>query len=162
MLLAQGLDVGRAPVQQDPGDPRARGIARDALQAVRDARVQQERRGPLGFGSARMYVVFVPPDGRVLPQIMDIDELPDLPDPELVGNLMAVLSSVLDAPHNVGTQLAVLYARPGRRGLSGADCAWASALVTAARRHGAPLWLVHVANDEELLVVPPDHVPDTA
>jgi hypothetical protein len=93
---------------------------------------------------------------------MDIDELPDLPDPELVGNLMAVLASVLEAPPNRGTRVAVLYARPGGRGLSGADRAWASALLAAARGHGVPLWPVHVANDEDLLVAPPDDVPDSA
>jgi hypothetical protein len=118
--------------------------------------------GPLGFGSSRLFVVFVSLEGRVHPRIMDIEELPDLPDPELVGTLMAVLASLLDAVHPAGTRVAVLYARPGRRGPSRADRAWASAVLEAGRRRGVPLWPVHLANDEELLVATPDDLVDSA
>lgn len=117
---------------------------------------------PLGFATARLYVGFVMPEGEVVPHLIDIDDLPDLPDPELVGNLMGILASVLDRTLPAGARVAVLYARPGRRGVTRADRAWASALLAAARRHDVPLWPVHLANNDEIVVAAPDDLVDSA
>jgi hypothetical protein len=51
---------------------------------------------------------------------------------------------------------------PPLTGPDRADRAWASAVLGAARRHGVPLWPVHLANDEELLVATPDDLIDSA
>jgi hypothetical protein len=118
--------------------------------------------GELGFAHARLYVLFVPPDGRVEGLLMEIDELPDLPDAASAAALMACCKQVVGEALPPQTRLAVLYARPGRRGPSVADRAWAGALTAAADRAGIAMWQVHVANDDALHVIAPDDLVEPA
>ena len=46
MLLAQGVEVGRRHVDQDPADACLHRVARDALEAVASRRSDDERRRP--------------------------------------------------------------------------------------------------------------------
>jgi hypothetical protein len=55
-----------------------------------------------------------------------------------------------------GGAVALLYTRPGRRPMNDDDRSWARSLTRAARQVEIPLWPVHFANDEELLVFAPD------
>jgi hypothetical protein len=118
--------------------------------------------GELGFTRPRLYLLFVPPDGRVEGLLMEIDDLPDLPDAESAAALMACCQQVLDGALPEQSRLAVLYVRPGRRGPSVADRAWAGTLTAAAGRARVPMWQVHVANDEALHVMAPDDLVEPA
>lgn len=118
--------------------------------------------GELGFGYARLYVQLVPPDGRVDALLMEIDDLPDIPEATDADAFLGCFKMLLDQGLPEGTRLALLYARPGRRGPSAADRAWAQALTAAAERAGVPIWQVHAANDHELRVMTPDDLVEPA
>jgi hypothetical protein len=101
--------------------------------------------GKLGFSQPQLWVMFVI-DG-FSGHLMDVRDLPDCPDPELLTNLRKVICGVVDE-----TECAFLYCRPGSRGTTASDQAWASAL-SGLFKGG---WPVHLANDCDLRVVAPD------
>lgn len=117
--------------------------------------------GELGFGSPRIYWLFTSPDGSTDGVIVEITELPDLPDTETSAAMMRGSARLL-AQLTPGARVALLYARPGRGGLSATDRAWARSLTDAAQEAGIPMWPVHVANDEALRVVAPDDLTESA
>ena len=112
--------------------------------------------GPLGFGYRRLYVVFVPPDGGVIPQITEVADLPELPDHELVANLLTMCADLIDQQMPTGTRVAFLYARPGGPAFTNADRRWGAVLLRAADQAFVPTWPVHLANDHRLRVLAPD------
>lgn len=114
--------------------------------------------GELGFGQSRLYLQFFTVDGSCTPVILDITELPDLPDADMADALMSFCDQTLQEVMEPGTRVAILYARPGGRSPRTTDLAWARFITEAARRHGVPIHPVHVANDEELGVVTPDEL----
>ena len=118
--------------------------------------------GPLGFGYPRLYVVFIPPDGRCIPHVTEVGDLPDLPDALMLANLLGICASLLDRTLPTGSRVAFLRARPGRRGISPADRAWGAALLAAADHAFVPVWPVHLANDHELRVLTPDDLAEPA
>jgi hypothetical protein len=117
---------------------------------------------PLGFGYPRLYLVFLGPDGRCVPHVTEVADLPELPDRELVTGLVQVCAHVLDDDLPTGTRVAILRARPGPRGITSADRAWAAALLAAAEEHFVPMWPVHLANDHELRVLAADDLAEPA
>lgn len=117
--------------------------------------------GELGFGSPRLYMQFTSPDRSTDGVIVEVDELPDVPDAETSAGLLNASARLL-AQMTPGTRVALLYARPGRGGLSAADRAWARSLTDAAVAADIPMWPVHVANDEALRVVAPDDLTESA
>ena len=118
--------------------------------------------GPLGFGYPRLYVVFIPPDGRCLPHITEVSDLSDLPDPLMIHNLLGICATLLDRTLPTGSRVAFLHARPGGRGITAADRAWGAALLAAADDACVPVWPVHLANDHELRVLAPDDLAEPA
>jgi len=114
--------------------------------------------GELGFAQSRLYLQFFTVEGRCTPVILDITELPDLPDDDMAEALMRFCSQALEQVAEPGTRVGILYARPGGRSPRTADLAWARFVTEAAGRHGVPIFPVHVANDEELTVVSPDEL----
>jgi hypothetical protein len=111
---------------------------------------------PLGFATTRLYLAFVEGDGEVVPHLTEIDDLPEAPDEPSLDNLMGICAALLEHTLSEGSRPAVLLARPGPAGLTPSDRAWSTALVRAAQAHGVPLWPVHVAGDDTVLVVAPD------
>ena len=111
---------------------------------------------PLGFARTRLYLAFVEGDGSVVPHLTEIDDLPAEPDEVSIDNLMGICSALLDHTLTEGSRPALLLARPGPAGLTALDRAWTSALVRSADAHRVPLWPVHVAGDDTVLVVAPD------
>jgi hypothetical protein len=114
--------------------------------------------GELGFAQSRLYLQFFTIDGRCTPLILDITDLPDLPDDRMADALMRFCSEALDHLGQPGMRVGILYARPGGRLPRTADLAWARLVTEGARRHGVPILPVHVANDEEVTVVTPDEL----
>ena len=116
---------------------------------------------PLGFGYSRVYVVFVPPGGGVIPRITEISELPEVPDRATALNFLDVCAELMDTAMPTGTRVAFLYARPGGPALTAADRAWGAGLLSAADELFVPYWPVHVANDHVLRVLAPDDLAST-
>jgi hypothetical protein len=111
--------------------------------------------GDLGFGDTLLWFQFFEADGRCAPMIQQVGELPDLPDPELLGNLMHVCARVVREIVPDGS-VAFLRSRPGGAGVTASDRSWATRLAAAAREAGVNSHPVHLANDEELRVFAPD------
>ncbi len=108
--------------------------------------------GPLGFAGRSLWLLVLDEDARPTPAILQVEDLPPRPDPQLGRSLAHVVSSVAE-----DACLAVfLLSRPGRDGLTADDLAWASMLQEVARQAGMPVWPVHRANDCALVVIAPD------
>lgn len=112
--------------------------------------------GELGFARRRLWVLLVCADGRPVPHLIRVDEIPELPG----GRLDGLLEMCQQLDDECG--VAVLLSRPGRDGVSAADRAWAGALLDAARATGVSCWPLHVANDVAVRVVAPDGLADSA
>lgn len=112
--------------------------------------------GELGFARRRLWVLLVCADGRPVPHLIRVDEIPELPG----GRLDGLLEMCQHLDDECG--VAVLLSRPGRDGVSAADRVWAGALLDAARATGVSCWPLHVANDVAVRVVAPDGLADTA
>ncbi len=110
--------------------------------------------GPLGFGSRRLWVTFTDLDGRVSPVVQQVDDVPPRAGTADCDGLMTVLDHV--RPVFEGGAVALLYTRPGSRPMHDDDRSWARSLSAAARASEIPLWPVHFANDQQLLVFAPD------
>lgn len=117
-------------------------------------------KGPLGFGSRRLWVALTDGDGRVGPVLPHIDDVPARTSPAECDGLMTMLDHL--RPFFVGGAVALLYTRPGRRPMDDDDRSSARSLVRAARQAEIPLWPVHFANDEALLVFAPDDLAGAA
>jgi hypothetical protein len=106
--------------------------------------------GELGVSRRRLRVLLVCDDGRPIPHVVQIDELPDQPGDDRV-HLLEMCQHLDDE-----AGVAVLLSRPGSVGLSVTDKAWGAALLAAARATGVSCWPLHVANDVAIRVVAPD------
>lgn len=71
--------------------------------------------GELGFGQSRLYLQFFAIDGNCTPAILDITEIPDLPDADMADALMRFCDQTLEEVMEPGTRVGILYARPGGR-----------------------------------------------
>jgi hypothetical protein len=111
--------------------------------------------GELGFGSTLLWWIFFDADGHGAPTIQQVEDLPEVPEPQGLANLMRICQQVLDdvAP---GGSVAFLRSRPGGAGITAGDRAWASGIGRAARAAGVHCHPVHLANDQELRVFAPD------
>lgn len=118
--------------------------------------------GPLGFGRRTLWLVFVATDGTVEPMVAPIDDIPEHPEEDLVGNLFWICAQVMDAELPPGTRVALLLSRPGSAQVSEGDRAWARALLAGARRAVVACEPVHLATDEGLVVIAPDDLAETA
>lgn len=107
--------------------------------------------GELGFSKSLLWVAMFDSEGRMLPTLSQVDELPAAPDDQFLESLMDAFGQVLHrfAP---GGRIAFLLSRPGRAGITAFDRVWATGLDIAARKHGVDAHLVHLANDEEVRV----------
>lgn len=114
--------------------------------------------GELGFSRSRLYVQIFYGDGRCTPVLLDVADLPDLPDASSSDRLMQFCAQAVDDLGDPAARVALLYARPGTARRRASDVAWAQQLTTSARRFGVLIFPVHVATDEMVTVVAPDDV----
>jgi hypothetical protein len=110
--------------------------------------------GPLGFSRRYLWLGLIGADRRPTPLLVQIDELPERPDPAMCDRFGAFLGHLLD--EEPGCSVALLLSRPGPAAMTTADRAWAIGLTDAARRAGIPLEPLHLATDEAVRVFAPD------
>ena len=114
--------------------------------------------GPLGFGGRSLWVHLLDDEGVSTPLILQIEDLPSLPDLQMRVRLQHVLRHLVQ---DEGGSIAFLLTEPGRSGITSGQRQWAQALAEIVRRLGLRPWPVHRANDEELVVVAPDNLAAT-
>ena len=115
--------------------------------------------GPLGFGGRSLWVHLLDAAGRPTPVILQVEDLPPLPDLGLHDGLRCIVDQLADG---TGGSIAFLLTRPGRDGITVSERRWAVALTDVVRRAGLHVWPVHWANDVELGVVAPDDLAVSA
>lgn len=106
---------------------------------------------PLGFGGHTIWMVVIQ-DDRPIPQIVEIVDSLEPPSDADVGSFAGFLTHLLDP----GCRVAFLRSRPGGGVPDTNDKAWARMLYDACRRAGAPVEVVHVAHDHDVLPIPLD------
>lgn len=110
--------------------------------------------GEPGTGHRSLWLMVLDDDERPVPFLPRIDDLPVRPGPddvERVGWFTRELVSMTGA-----ASVAFLLARPGGRRATPDDRMWGRTLVAAAERVGVPCRPVHVAGDEDVVVLAPD------
>lgn len=110
--------------------------------------------GPLGFGRCSLWFIFIEPDGQLVPNIHQIEDMPPAPADEIVG-LIGILGRVLDGSD---LSVAALWSRPGVAASRSGDLAWARGLTAGARAQGLRMWPIHLAGDDDLRVFAPDEL----
>lgn len=105
--------------------------------------------GPGCFGLRTLWILAIDSNGRALPPLLPIDDLPPRPNrfpDESIKEIVEVLVREVDADN-----VAFLISRPGRSVVTGDDRAWARAL-----RAVSPRWPVHLATADKITVIPTD------
>jgi hypothetical protein len=110
---------------------------------------------PLGFWTRRLWIMMIDADNQPVPQLTEIDDIPDELDTQLCEPLMEVSSHLL---HSIvpGGSIALLFSRPGRNPMSATDRQVARSLAAAARERCVRLRPTHFANDLVLSVFAAD------
>ena len=96
-----------------------------------------------------MWLLFLSHDGVLLPTVVPIDDVPERPDPSLVGNLCGVLADVLSEAAPRGSAVVALT-RPGGDTVDDTDRRWFRALHSAARERGASIRLLCLATQDHV------------
>lgn len=113
---------------------------------------------PLGFDSPGLWLMLIDEHDHPLPGIVEVTDCGDLPTPEELDGMAAMLRGLLDDLAPAG-RVAMLRSRPGDTPPDETDRTWAAALVAACRRGGVPTDLVHLATDRRLVPLPFDDLP---
>jgi hypothetical protein len=118
--------------------------------------------GPLGFSERLLWLLFIDGDRRATTFLTQVERLPELPDLEILRNIMHVAAGVLDSTVEGGS-LALQLSRPGRGQMSEGDRAWARGLTLAAAEIRLPLQPIHLATRDEIRrFAPDDLIPSSA
>jgi hypothetical protein len=99
-------------------------------------------------------LLFLDADGMQLPVAVPIDEVPERPDPLIVGNLCWIIAEALTL--YPGGSAVVVVTRPQAGPVGDADRYWASNLDRFARERGAPIRMLCLATPSGVLRLTPD------
>ena len=83
---------------------------------------------PPVFGACSLWLSWFGTDGRLLPIVVPVDDLPLVPDPALVMGLCQVHDSILAGQLGGDGHLAMALCRPGDPRITEDDDEWAEAL----------------------------------
>jgi hypothetical protein len=91
-----------------------------------------------------LWLFFLNRDGLQSEVVVPIDDIPDLPDPRLVGNVCYLITQVLSGDQSDGSAVIAL-SRPGPAELAEMDLHWLSALQEGAVKHRTPIRMLCLA-----------------
>jgi hypothetical protein len=94
-----------------------------------------------------LWLFFLDRNQQQLPVVVPIDDVPDDPDPELVGSLCFIIAEVLGDAEPKGSVVLVLT-RPGAAAPGYADRTWRDRLKDAADEHGARIRMMCLATPD--------------
>ncbi len=113
---------------------------------------------PLGFSKKSLWLMLIEPDGLAVPNLLEITDTAQPPDPDQRGQLATFLRSLADDVAPAGSRAAFLLSRPGDAAVAAGDRAWATALYDACREAGLPCEIVHLATDTDIRPLPLDEL----
>ena len=82
---------------------------------------------PPVFGARSLWLAWIGDDGLMLPVVVPIDDLPELPDAALLMGLRQVHDGITEAHLDGEGHLAMALCRPGRPEITASDDEWAEA-----------------------------------
>lgn len=94
-------------------------------------------------------LLFLDADGVPVPVAVPVDDVPDRPDPLIVGNLCWIIAEALTL--YPGGSAVVVVTRPGAGPAGDADRYWARNLDRVARERGAPIRMLCLATPSGVL-----------
>ena len=109
------------------------------------------------FGARSLWLMWLGADGRMLPIVVPVDDVPPRPDEGLTAGLLQIHAGVV-ADHLDGEgHLALALCRPGRPQASQDDERWAARLHAALDDQVDGTWSLHLAAGGRVsqLVAPP-------
>ena len=109
------------------------------------------------FGARSLWLAWFGPDGRMLPVVLPVDDLPRLPDHETLRGVLALHDAVTEQTDTADGHLALALCRPGPSQVTADDHAWADALREDLDPGVDGSWSLHVAAGGTVLpLVEPD------
>ncbi|WP_166531552.1 hypothetical protein [Blastococcus xanthinilyticus] len=105
---------------------------------------------PLAFAGRSLWLTWIGRDGRRLPVVVPVDDLPRTPDPVLLVRLCDVHAGVLHGQLGGAGHLALALCRPGPAEVTGDDDAWTEALRSVL---DGDAWSLHLAAAGRVLPV---------
>jgi hypothetical protein len=100
---------------------------------------------PPTFGARSLWLTWLEDDGRPLPVIIPVDDLPRLPDNGMLFGLLAVHDAIAEEHLGGGGHLAMALSRPGRPDVTDDDDAWVDALSEVLDDQIDGTWSLHLA-----------------
>ncbi len=91
-----------------------------------------------------LWLFFLDGDGMQSDVVVPIDDVPDLPDPRLAGNVCYIVSQVLSSTEPGGSAVITL-SRPGPADHGERDLHWLRALQDGAAAHNSPIRMLCLA-----------------
>jgi hypothetical protein len=100
---------------------------------------------PPVFAARSLWLAWLDGEGRMLPTVVPLDELPPLPDPRLLGSVLDLHGIVSDRSESGEAHLALALCRPGPPHPTEGDHDWADALHTELEGQLDGTWSLHLA-----------------
>lgn len=99
---------------------------------------------PPVFATRDLWLMWLGPDGRSLPLVVPVEDLPPAPAPATVTELLTLHETVVEGRPDESAHLAMALCRPGHAAVTTVDQAWAAVLRDAfAAQPGT--WSLHLA-----------------
>ena len=108
---------------------------------------------PLGFRGRSVWMMWIGPDARPLPQLVEITEDGGVDIDELRDGMTRLLQHL-----DQDLRVAFLLSRPGRDGVCDDDRERARALYDATRAADLGVEIVHLATDDDISPIPLDEI----
>ena len=80
------------------------------------------------FGARSLWLMWLADDGRALPVIIPVDDIPRVPDHAMLTGLLSVHDAISNEHLGGGGHLAIALCRPGRPEITEDDDCWLEAL----------------------------------
>ena len=100
---------------------------------------------PPVFGARSLWLMWLDDDGRALPVIIPIDDIPRVPDHAMLAGLVSVHEAISDEHLSGDGHLAMALCRPGRPEVTEDDDCWLEALSEVLDDRIDGRWSLHLA-----------------
>lgn len=97
------------------------------------------------FGARSLWLMWLTGDGRMLPVIIPVDDIPRVPDHAMLGGLLSVHEGISDEHLGGDGHLALALCRPGRPEITEDDDCWLEALAEVLDDALDGNWSLHLA-----------------